>query len=108
MRSTDVDRTLMSAQSNLAGLYPPKGQQVWNKDLLWQPIPVHTVPEEEDRILSSHAICPKTESLINEVRRVGVLSIRKQYHTRLACLGPSLGGGQSHQQQVPMALRLPF
>lgn len=36
VRSTDVDRTLMSAASNLAGLYPPEGDQVWNENILWQ------------------------------------------------------------------------
>ena len=40
----------MSAYSNLAGLYPPVGQQIWNKDLLWQPIPVETKPASEDNV----------------------------------------------------------
>ena len=67
VRSTDVDRTLMSAMSNLAGLYPPKGNQIWNPNLLWQPIPVHTRPLADDNLLSSHAKCPKLKQLYEEL-----------------------------------------
>uniref|UniRef100_A0A7N5K906 acid phosphatase n=1 Tax=Ailuropoda melanoleuca TaxID=9646 RepID=A0A7N5K906_AILME len=49
IQSTDVDRTLMSAMTNLAGLFPPEGISVWNPSLLWQPIPVHTLSLSEDR-----------------------------------------------------------
>uniref|UniRef100_A0A2I3M935 acid phosphatase n=1 Tax=Papio anubis TaxID=9555 RepID=A0A2I3M935_PAPAN len=49
IRSTDVDRTLMSAMTNLAALFPPEGVSIWNPNLLWQPIPVHTVPLSEDQ-----------------------------------------------------------
>lgn len=47
VRSTDVDRTLMSAESNLAGLYPPCDEQEWDIEK-WMPIPIHTVPAKDD------------------------------------------------------------
>uniref|UniRef100_A0A3Q0SFD4 Lysosomal acid phosphatase n=1 Tax=Amphilophus citrinellus TaxID=61819 RepID=A0A3Q0SFD4_AMPCI len=61
VRSTDYDRTLMSAEANLAGLYPPSGQQVFKPDLKWQPIPVHTVPQSEERLLLLKQLMNETE-----------------------------------------------
>ncbi|XP_031617002.1 lysosomal acid phosphatase-like [Contarinia nasturtii] len=61
VRSTDVDRTLMSAAHTLAGMFPPLGKQAWNKDLgrKWQAIPIHTVPEVDDYVLYTIRPCPK-------------------------------------------------
>lgn len=39
----------MSAQLNLAGLYPPIGEDKWG-DLNWQPIPVHTVQIKNENV----------------------------------------------------------
>ncbi|XP_035663925.1 prostatic acid phosphatase-like [Branchiostoma floridae] len=71
--STDVDRTLMSAQADLSGLYPPSGDQVWNPDIAWQPIPVHTRPVGEDVV--RHFLlrpmdvpCPKYSKLTEEFK----------------------------------------
>ncbi|GAB6025569.1 mitochondrial acyl carrier protein [Chamberlinius hualienensis] len=66
--STDVDRTLMSAYCNLAGLYPPSGNQVWNPAIAWQPIPVHTRPTESDYVLSTDSSCPKYDYLFDQVK----------------------------------------
>ncbi|KAG8516265.1 Prostatic acid phosphatase, partial [Galemys pyrenaicus] len=67
VRSTDVDRTLMSVMANLAGLFPPKDSSVWNPRLLWQPIPVHTMPLSEDRLLYlPFKHCPRFEELEEE------------------------------------------
>uniref|UniRef100_A0A8B9BHI7 Lysosomal acid phosphatase n=1 Tax=Anser brachyrhynchus TaxID=132585 RepID=A0A8B9BHI7_9AVES len=69
IRSTDYDRTLMSAEANLAGLYPPERQQMFNPNISWQPIPVHTVPESGERLLKFPLNpCPRYEQLQNETR----------------------------------------
>ncbi|XP_051579789.1 lysosomal acid phosphatase isoform X1 [Myxocyprinus asiaticus] len=70
IRSTDVDRTLMSAEANLAGLFPPNGSEVFRKDLKWQPIPVHTVPEDKEKLLLFPLEdCPRYKQLMNETEK---------------------------------------
>ncbi|CAL8289554.1 unnamed protein product [Lota lota] len=67
VRSTDYDRTLMSAEANLAALYSPSGQQIFNPDLKWQPIPVHTVPQDQEKLLSfPMGNCPRYKQLMTE------------------------------------------
>ncbi|KAK1332440.1 hypothetical protein QTO34_007116 [Cnephaeus nilssonii] len=67
VRSTDIDRTLMSAMTNLAALFPPEGISLWNPNLPWQPIPVHTVPLVEDRLLFlPFRNCPRFQELESE------------------------------------------
>ncbi|CAB3410983.1 unnamed protein product [Caenorhabditis bovis] len=72
IRSTDVNRTLVSALSNLAGMfengeagsdYPDK--TAWPRG--WTPIPVHTVAENDDPIGNVFAPCPRADELVNEI-----------------------------------------
>ncbi|CAH1981616.1 unnamed protein product [Acanthoscelides obtectus] len=76
VRSTDEDRVLMSAYSNLAGLYPPQGSQVWNDRIFWQPIPVHTIPRNIDDVIVEKRSCPKYDTLLNA-------TIKSDYFSRI-------------------------
>ncbi|KAJ8941205.1 hypothetical protein NQ314_010463 [Rhamnusium bicolor] len=66
VETTNSDRTFMSAAANLAGLFPPVGDQIWKLGLNWQPIPVFPV---ERAVLSSFETCPyiynKSQNLVS-------------------------------------------
>ncbi|XP_076049446.1 prostatic acid phosphatase-like [Oratosquilla oratoria] len=61
VKSTDYDRTLMSAQSNMAAFYYPNDAMRFNKSIPWVPTPIHTVPLEFDVLLNVQETCPRIE-----------------------------------------------
>lgn len=56
----------MSAESHLAGLYPPIGKEIWS-NIKWIPIPVHTIPTDKDHILAARKYCPKYDYELDKV-----------------------------------------
>ncbi|CAF1338142.1 unnamed protein product [Rotaria sordida] len=78
IRSSDYDRTLMSAYSNLVGLYPSSKNlqlpenfslsNIWPETLPWQPIPVHTIPKYMDHLMTVGS-CNRYEDLVDELRK---------------------------------------
>lgn len=59
IRSTDYDRTLMSAQLVAAGLFPPSDEEIWNDQINWQPVPIHTNPLSQEHLLAWRIPCPR-------------------------------------------------
>lgn len=84
-RSTDYDRTIDSALCNLAGLFPPTDDQIWDKSIHWQPIPVHNVPAADDWILgASLPPCPVyDQALAKVVASPDVQKIINEYHSQI-------------------------
>ncbi|CAI4224746.1 unnamed protein product [Auanema sp. JU1783] len=88
IRSTDVNRTLLSAYSNIAGMFS-QGQQGadypndenWPNH--WTPIPVHTIPTDMDHEGNVFAPCPRANQLDEIIRAsdeyVGLIEENKEF-----------------------------
>ncbi|XP_029038981.2 venom acid phosphatase Acph-1-like [Osmia bicornis bicornis] len=59
--SSEYDRTKMSLQLVLAGLFPPNREQKWNLMLNWQPIPTNYIRRYEDNLFLPED-CPLYET----------------------------------------------
>lgn len=81
-RSTDLDRTLASGESQLAGWFPPTTSPFNDPELLWFPLPVHTIPFSEDLLLSAGSSCPRFQQLLQTHPN------RPQYEAKLNQLAP--------------------
>lgn len=70
IRSTDYDRTIMSALANLAGLYQPTDSEVWSETIsTWQPIPVHVVDTKSDYVVYGPGnTCPKFDAALKKYK----------------------------------------
>lgn len=67
--SSELDRTINSAALVLAGLFPPKNEQIWNTHLLWQPIPVYILPKKIDHFISNDGTCDRLKKAIKEFEK---------------------------------------
>ncbi|KAM3723061.1 putative acid phosphatase [Dirofilaria immitis] len=72
IRSTDSNRTLMTANAVLQGLYPLKYYD-GRLSSIWHPIPVHTVPAEKDNLLIQPADCPKVKEELRHVYKTEMM-----------------------------------
>jgi len=50
VRSSYADRCIMSAQALLAALFQPDPEDRFVFNLAWIPVPVHSIPQELDKI----------------------------------------------------------
>lgn len=47
-------------------MFPPSDDEIWNNELNWQPIPIHTIPLSEDYLLNSFVPCPRFDHMFKE------------------------------------------
>ncbi|KAL3111271.1 hypothetical protein niasHT_014325 [Heterodera trifolii] len=101
VRSSDFNRTLMSAQALLAGLYPPRPDRAFEPGLKWQPIPVHTEARETDRVIFDGSNCAP---MLEEERRVFSSAEVKEIERKNADFLRFLAI-QSGFEQIPLPFR---
>ncbi|VDK47087.1 unnamed protein product [Taenia asiatica] len=91
MRSSDVDRSLMSAEAMMAGFFHLSNSSLSKYGLQWRPVPTHTVPTTTDTLLSFEP-CPRLAQRRDELlqSKEGI-SLLKQHKKTIEHVGTSYG-----------------
>ncbi|XP_054712637.1 prostatic acid phosphatase-like isoform X2 [Uloborus diversus] len=67
--SSDSDRCLRSAETNLASFFAPDATWQFDESLDWQPLPVHYIPKNVDKFLEVDSDCPQAFAEQERVRQ---------------------------------------
>ncbi|XP_065201847.1 prostatic acid phosphatase-like [Planococcus citri] len=82
VNSSDMDRTIMSAECFLAGFFPPSAEERWADDgLKWQPVPIRAIPAEIDTVIGFKVPCEKYDmekDLVNGSPEMGAYYLEHQ------------------------------
>lgn len=69
----------------------------------WQPIPIHTMPENEDYLLAMKKPCDKYDSLLKDLlKSPEFVGLNKKYHDLYAYLSRNTGTAVKGLEQVRM------
>ncbi|CAH1153461.1 unnamed protein product [Phaedon cochleariae] len=99
--SSYSDRCKMSGQLFCAGMFPPTGEQIWNDDLLWQPIPINYLPRSEDITIAMKAKCGKYDEQLKEARvSPKILELEAAHHDLFEYLTKHTGKHISNIEDV--------
>ncbi|XP_011314221.1 venom acid phosphatase Acph-1-like isoform X2 [Fopius arisanus] len=80
-QSSDADRTKMSLQLVMAGIFPPSSAQSWNCKLNWQPVVTNYIPRDDDYVLN-FLKCPNFKKEHDAVKKLPeVVEKVSQYST---------------------------
>lgn len=73
----------MSAQLGAAGIFPPTKDEIWNKQLLWQPIPIHALQRTDDHLLTSEKRCDRFDYVMLQYMNTTAYTDYFTKHTQL-------------------------
>lgn len=81
--SSDLDRTINSANLVLAAMFPPTDNQIWNEHLLWQPIAAHTIPAKMDYLITGEEACTHYLNALKEYENSTEIRALKETNQQL-------------------------